>query len=83
MIQGTQDLTSDMDAKNAAHRPRFAVAFGVAAVALLLLTGAQGLGWDEGPAIVLGEVAGMLAPIAVFALAAMALHALWSRFTVR
>jgi hypothetical protein len=65
------------------HRLRLAPAVAVAVVAVLVLLGARNLDWRESPAMVLGELIGLIAPPVLIVLAGLVLYALWRRLAAR
>ena len=63
----------------ASHRPRISSILAVIAFAFLAVVGAIGVDWGEGPAMVFGELIGILAPIALIGLAALLIYRIYKR----
>ena len=63
----------------ASHRPRISSVLAVIAFGFLAIVGAIGVDWTDGPAMVFGELMGILAPIALIGLAALIIYRIYKR----
>jgi hypothetical protein len=61
------------------QRPRTSTILAVLAFGFLALVGALGVDWREGPAMVFGELMGILAPLALVGLACLIIHRICNR----
>ena len=73
-------LTSSANvAPSTAGRPRTSSILAGLAFVFLSAVGVLGVDWAEGPAMVVGELIGILAPVAFFALAGLIIYRLYRR----
>jgi hypothetical protein len=61
------------------QRPRTSTILAVLAFGFLALVGALGVDWAEGPAMVFGELMGILAPLALIGLACLIIYRICRR----
>ena len=82
MIHAVRPPASSHSQQSAVGPPglRTALVVGAAVVAFLLLAGARSLDWGGDPAMLLGELIGLILPLAVIAAAAWGFHAVWRRW---
>ncbi|HUO21084.1 MAG TPA: hypothetical protein VMU59_01025 [Caulobacteraceae bacterium] len=61
------------------YRPRTSSILAGMAFLFLAIVGAVGVDWAEGPAMVLGEVAGIVAPVVLIGLAGLIIYRICQR----
>jgi hypothetical protein len=71
--------TSTPAALPASQRPRTSTILAVLAFGFLALVGTLGVDWTEGPAMVFGELMGIIAPLALIGLACLIIYRICSR----
>ncbi len=64
---------------HALRRPRTSTVLAVLAFGFLALVGALGVDWREGAAMVFGEIMGIVAPVALVALAGLIIYRICNR----
>ncbi len=74
-------LSSSTSAVRPSQRPRTSTILAVLAFGFLALVGALGVDWGEGPAMVFGELIGILAPLALVGLAVLIIYRICNRPT--
>ena len=67
----------------AQQRPRTSSILAVLAFVFLAAVGALGVDWGEGPAMILGELIGIVAPLALIALAGVIIYRIYKRSIAR
>ena len=72
-------VTPPVSASATPRRPRISSVLAVIAFAFLALVGAIGVNWGDGPAMVFGELIGILAPMAMIGLAGLLIYRLCKR----
>ena len=72
-------VTPPVSASVTNGRPRISSVLAVIAFAFLAIVGALGVGWGDGPAMVFGELMGIVAPVAMIGLAGLIIYRICKR----